>query len=162
MQSEPSSDDARFAALFHVHYQSLVGLARLLDPSSDAEDVVQAAFVRVYRRGRLQDPDKAVAYLRKTILNLIRSHWRHRAAESRHAWVLPREATAAIDVEQRLAVRSALASLPRRQREAVVLRYFADMTEADAAVVMGVSEGSVKAYTSRGLQSLGKLIGSLT
>ena len=56
-------------------------------------------------------------------------------------------------------MRDAIATLPRRQREAVVLRYYADLSEAMTAEAMGVSVGSVKAYTSRGLARIGELLG---
>lgn len=155
---DSSSDRARLAELFAADYQTLVGLARLLGDPAEAEDVVQSAFVGVCRRGRLRDPQLAGAYLRRSVVNGVRSRWRQRATGVRYGWVHPREQAPEADVLQRLVVRQALAGLPRRQREAVVLRYFADLSEKDTAQVMGVSVGSVKAYTSRGLACLGQLL----
>jgi RNA polymerase sigma-70 factor (sigma-E family) len=160
---DTASDRARLAALFASEYDALVRLARLLGNPADAEDVVQTAFVRVYRRGRLRDPDLAGAYLRQTVVNLIRSAWRRKQTARRHPESGAADAVLDPDIAARLDLRAAMADLPRRQREAVVLRYYADLTEAATAEAMGVSVGSVKAYTSRGLARLGELLtGSTT
>jgi RNA polymerase sigma-70 factor (sigma-E family) len=153
-----ASDRARLAALFVSDYDALVRLARLLGNPADAEDVVQTAFVRVYRRGRLRDPELAAAYLRQTVVNLTRSAWRRKQTAGRHPELQSLDVAADPDVVGRLVMRNAIAALPRRQREAVVLRYYADLTEVATAEVMGVSVGSVKAYTSRGLARLGELL----
>jgi RNA polymerase sigma-70 factor (sigma-E family) len=155
---DATSDRARLAALYVADYDKLVRLARLLGDPADAEDAVQSAFVRVYRRGRLRDPSLAGAYLRQTVVNLCRSAWRRKQTARRHAEPAGGEGIPEVDVAGRLAMREAVAALPRRQREAVVLRYYADLTEAAAAEAMGVSVGSVKAYTSRGLARLGELL----
>jgi RNA polymerase sigma-70 factor (sigma-E family) len=152
------SDRDRLAELFHADYASLVRLARLLGDPADAEDIVQTAFAKVYRRGRLRDPDLAGAYLRKTVVNLVRSAWRRQAVVRRYAATSRIEVGTDTDLAAVMAVREALSSLPRRQREAVVLRYFADLTEAATAELMGVSVGSVKAYTSRGLARLAEVL----
>jgi RNA polymerase sigma-70 factor (sigma-E family) len=155
---DATSDRDLLAALYVADYEKLVRLARLLGDPADAEDVVQSAFVRVYRRsGRLRDPDLAGAYLRQTVVNLVRSGWRRRQVARRHASPAA-DVTAEVDVAGQMAMRAALAALPRRQREAVVLRYYADLSEAQAADAMGVSVGSVKAYTSRGLARLGEIL----
>jgi RNA polymerase sigma-70 factor (sigma-E family) len=154
---DATSDRSRLAALYVSDYEKLVRLARLLGDPGDAEDVVQTAFIRVYRRGRLRDPDLAGAYLRQTVVNLCRSAWRRTQTARRHAEPVV-DSVEGVDVVTRMAMRSALSTLPRRQREAVVLRYYADLTEAAAAETMGVSVGSVKAYTSRGLARLGELL----
>ncbi|CAI7978719.1 MULTISPECIES: SigE family RNA polymerase sigma factor [Frankiaceae] len=158
--------DAALTALYSEHYRSLVRLAALLlDDIGLCEEVVQDAYIRVHGAwGRLQDRDKALAYLRQTVVNLARSTLRRRLVALKHApKPMPDAASAeegAYSLVERAAVVQALRELPRRQREAVVLRYYADMSEADAAAVMGCSVGSVKAYTSRGLAALsGKLEG---
>jgi RNA polymerase sigma-70 factor (sigma-E family) len=151
-------DRDRLAALFVAEYDALVRLARLLGDPADAEDVVQSAFVRVYRRGRLRDPGLAGAYLRQTVVNLTRSGWRRRSVARRHAPALVVKDSIDPDLAGALAIRAAIGSLPTRQREAVVLRYYADLSEADTAEVMGVAVGSVKGYTSRGLAKLGELM----
>lgn len=153
-----ASNQARLAELFTAEYGALVRLARLLGDPADAEDIVQTAFIRVYRRGRLRDPHLAGAYLRQTVVNLIRSSWRRRQTARRHADPRPALSVPETDVAGQMAMREAVAALPRRQREAVVLRYYADLTEAATADLMGVSVGSVKGYTSRGLARLGELL----
>jgi len=145
------------AALYAAHYGSLVRLAALLlDDTAGCEDVVQDAYVRVHGR-RMDDPDKALAYLRQTVVNLARSTLRRRLVARR---LTPRpERTdvedAAYATVERDALVQALRALPRREREAVVLRHVADLTEVQTANVMGCSVGSVKGYTSRGLARLG-------
>lgn len=149
---------ALFTALYAEHYGALVRLAALLlDDVTACEDVVQEAFVRVHG-ARLRDPDRALAYLRQTVVNLSRSALRRRLVALRH---LPRPAPdgapadeGAYAAVERAAVVRALRALPRRQREAVVLRFWADLSEAQAASALGVSVGSIKGYTSRGLAAL--------
>ncbi|HVF06026.1 MAG TPA: SigE family RNA polymerase sigma factor [Frankiaceae bacterium] len=154
-----SDADEALGALYAAHYRSLVRLAALLldDPQS-CEDVVQDAYLRVHRSWRrIGDQNKALAYLRQTVVNLSRSALRRRLVAQRHA---PRpdrsaQADAAYATVERDALVRALRTIPRREREAVVLRYYGDLTEAQAADVMGCSVGSVKGYTSRGLARLG-------
>jgi RNA polymerase sigma-70 factor (sigma-E family) len=154
------SDDDLLTTLYSVHYRSLLRLAALLlDDLAACEDVVQEAYIRVHgARARLRDQDKALAYLRQTVVNLSRSTLRRRVVAARHAASAEHDAYALVE---RDAVVVALKALPRRQREAVVLRYYADATEAQAAAVMGVSVGAVKSYTSRGLAGLGALLEDL-
>jgi RNA polymerase sigma-70 factor (sigma-E family) len=149
--------DQALTALYAAHYRSLIRLAALLlDDPGACEDVVQEAYVRVYRSwGRLDDHNKALAYLRQTVVNLARSALRRRLVSARLA---PRPSDHSPDpayatVERDALVR-ALRTLPRRQREALVLRYYGDLTEAQTAEVMGCGLGSVKAYASRGLATL--------
>jgi RNA polymerase sigma-70 factor (sigma-E family) len=161
------SDEDLITALYAQHYRSLIRLAALLlDEVAACEDVVQEAYIRVHNaRGRLRDQDKALAYLRQTVVNLSRSTLRRRIVAARHApRPMPDAASAEHDayaLVERDAVVAALRQLPRRQREAVVLRYYADATEAQAAAVLGVSVGAVKSYTSRGLAGLGVLLEDL-
>jgi len=149
------SDREEFFRVFHSQYGQLVRLARLLGAGEDAEDLVQTAFVNCFRRGRLLEAGTAGAYLNRTVVNLCRSRWRRRRVAANYPWLHPRETASATDVETQIVVRRALGQLPRRQREAIVLRYFADLTEADTAAAMRVSKGAVKSYTSRGLAQLG-------
>jgi RNA polymerase sigma-70 factor (sigma-E family) len=158
--SSPSGDEA-LATLYAQHYQSLLRLAALLlDDVAACEDVAQEAYIRVHAaQGRLRDPDKALAYLRQTVVNLSRSALRRRLVALRHApKPMPDAASAeheAYAAVERAEVVQALRGLQRRQREAIVLRYYADLSEAQTAESMGVSVGAVKAYTSRGLTALG-------
>jgi RNA polymerase sigma-70 factor (sigma-E family) len=149
------------AALYVVHYRSLVRLAALLlDEPAACEDVVQEAYVRLAasrRMERMRDPEASLAYLRSTVLNLARSAMRRRLTATKYAPLVhppDRVADAAIGAVERADVVVALRALPRRLREAVALRYYADLTEAQTADVMGVSVGAVKSYTSRGLERL--------
>src|ERR1700733_4377611 len=128
-----------------------------------AEDVVQEAFLGLYRRWpALKDPQRALAYARSSVLNGCRMV--HRANSRRGALTLPdpddvesAEETALLGEAAR-EVLAALQQLPARQREAVVLRYYLDMTEDQAAQTMRVSRGTVKSATSRGLAALGRLL----
>jgi RNA polymerase sigma-70 factor (sigma-E family) len=156
MTGTAAADEA-LTALYAGHYRSLLRLAALLlDDLPACEDVVQEAYVRVYRSwDRIDDYDKALAYLRQTVVNLARSTLRRRLVAARH---VPRPGSPAPDpayaaVERDALVR-ALRSLPRRQREALTLRYFADLTEAQTAAAMGCGVGTVKGYASRGLATL--------
>jgi RNA polymerase sigma-70 factor (sigma-E family) len=150
--------------LYTAHYRGLVRLAAYLtgDPDS-AEEVVQDAYVKVLGRwGGLRDVDKGAAYLRQAVVNLSRSRVRHRRVVERHDQA-PREdavsaESGALSQLRRDAVVHALASLPRRQREALVLRYYADLSEAQTAHAMGISAGAVKSHTSRGMAALRTLL----
>jgi RNA polymerase sigma-70 factor (sigma-E family) len=149
------------AALYVLHYRSLVRLAALLlDETAACEDVVQEAYVRLAasrRMERMRDQEAALGYLRTTVLNLARSAMRRRLVATKYAPMVhgaDRVDDGAIAAIERADVVVALRTLPRRQREAVALRYYADLTEAQAADVMGVSVGAVKSYTSRGLDRL--------
>ncbi|NUU24763.1 MAG: SigE family RNA polymerase sigma factor [Streptomycetaceae bacterium] len=145
---------------YRAHYGTLLRLAALLldDPHS-CEDVVQEAFVRVHvARHRLREPDKTLAYLRQTVVNLSRSTLRRRLMALRLMPRPPADEPAAEEgahgVLERDALVRVLRELPRRQREVIVLRYYADLTEVQVADLLGLSVGSVKAYGSRGLEAL--------
>lgn len=145
---------------YQTHYSSLLRLAALLlDDLGSCEDVVQEAFIRVHAaRSRVREPEKLLAYLRQTVVNLSRSTLRRRLIGLRLLpKPMPDAASAeegAYDVLERDALIQALRGLQRRQREVLVLRYYADMTEAQVAAALGVSVGSVKAYGSRGIEAL--------
>ena len=149
------------SALYVVHYRSLVRLAALLlDEPAACEDVVQEAYVRLAasrRMERMRDPEASLAYLRTSVLNLARSTLRRRMTSTKYAPIMHRPdriEDAALNAVERTDVVVAMRKLPRRMREAVALRYYADLTEAQTADVMGVSVGAVKSQTSRGLERL--------
>lgn len=152
------------AEAFAGQYPTLVRLAAmLLDDAHAAEDVVQDAYLRVAARPvRLRDPQKALAYLRQTVVNLSRNAIRRRALVRRHAATdLPDAASAeesAIESFERQAIVLALRRLPRRHRETLVLRYYLELSVDETARTLGISTGAVKAYTSRGFQQLRDLI----
>ncbi|MFH8608786.1 SigE family RNA polymerase sigma factor [Streptomyces sp. NPDC018029] len=145
---------------YRAHYRSLLGLAALLlDDTASCEDVVQEAFIRVHSaRKRVRDPEKTLAYLRQTVVNLSRSALRRRILGLKLlSKPMPDMASAeegAYDQLERDELIKAMRGLQRRQREVLVLRYFADMTEAQVAETLGISLGSVKAYGSRGIAAL--------
>ncbi|MFD5792348.1 SigE family RNA polymerase sigma factor [Streptomyces diastatochromogenes] len=145
---------------YRAHYRSLLGLAALLlDDTASCEDVVQEAFIRVHSaRKRVRDPEKTLAYLRQTVVNLSRSTLRRRILGLKLlSKPMPDMASAeegAYDSLERRDLIKAMKGLQRRQREVLVLRYFADMTEAQVAETLGISLGSVKAYGSRGIAAL--------
>jgi RNA polymerase sigma-70 factor (sigma-E family) len=143
--------------LYLVHYAPMVRLALLLTGDRQtAEDVVQDAFAALHLAwDRLRDP---AAALRAAVVNNSRSVLRHRAVAGRNQPEAPPDMPSAEHgamIQMQLsAVAAALGALPRRQREAVILRYYADLSEAETAAAMGVRPGSVKVHAHRGLAAL--------
>ncbi len=146
--------------LYADHYSQLVRLALLLvHDVQTAEDVVQDAFWAMHLAWRrLRDSEKALAYLRQSVVNRSRSVLRHRKVVDMHppkpAPDEPSAEHAVLVLLERSAVVSALRLLPERQREAIVLRYYADLSEADIARAMGISRGAVKSHTARAMAAL--------
>ena len=147
--------------LYTAHYLELVRLAAFLTGDRDnAEEVVQDAYVKVFGSWRnVREPE---AYLRTAVVNLSRSRLRRKQVVAKHRpEPLPDVASAessALVTAQREAVLHALQQLPRRQREAVVLRYYGDLSEAQTAAAMGCSAGAVKSHTSRAMAALRPLL----
>lgn len=146
--------------IYSTHYRSLVRLAVLLVRDvATAEEVVQDSFVAMHSAWRrLRDSDKALSYLRQSVVNRSRSVLRHRVVVDRNAPKpapdMPSAEQGALSLLERSAVISALRTLPLRQREALVLKYYADLSEAQIAATMGISQGAVKSHTARGMASL--------
>ncbi|CAN5779614.1 SigE family RNA polymerase sigma factor [soil metagenome] len=153
------ADDA-VERLYAQHWASLVRLGALLVRDREtAEDVTQDAFVSLHGRwDRLREHDKALAYLRRSVVNGCHSAGRRTAVAARHQPdPLPDVTSAevsALATERRSEVLAALATLPRRQREVLVLRHWLDLSEAEIATTLRISRGSVKSHSSRGLKSL--------
>lgn len=153
-------DDHLVADLHRAHYRDLVRLAGLLLHDRGAsEEVVQDAFVQLQLRWRtLRDPERAAAWLRSAVLNGARSRIRHLDVRRRHQPTPGRDHESAEDAalagESRDELVAALRTLPARQREAVVLRYYLDLSEAQMAAAMGISTGSVKTHLHRGVAAL--------
>ena len=159
-RSEGWSADEAVTSLYSGHYASLVRLATmLLRDQGRAEDVVQDAYVSLHGRwGRLRDPDKALAYLRTSVINGARSSLRRRSVAARHQPASPGPVASAetvvLESEQRRELLAAIDGLPDRQREVLLLRYFLDLSEADIAQTLRISRGAVKTHSSRGIAAL--------
>ncbi|WP_406047724.1 RNA polymerase sigma factor [Kribbella sp. NBC_00889] len=152
--------DALVVALFQAEAARLVQLARwFVDDRTAAEDLVQEAFLRLARNHhRINDQDRAAAYLRSIVINLARDHNRRGLVSLRHRLPAdPDDRSAedhAAEDESRREVIDALRALPRRQRDCVVLRYYLELSVADIAETLGLSPNSVKTHLQRGLRSL--------
>jgi RNA polymerase sigma-70 factor (sigma-E family) len=148
------------AELYTAQYRPLVRLAALLvRDMATAEEIVQDAFVAMHSNWRrLRERDKASAYLRQCVVNRSRSVLRHRMVTERHMLQPPPEMPSAeqgaMTLLERSAVVAALHGLPARQREALVLRYYAGLPEAEIASVMGISQGAVKSHVFRAMSAL--------
>lgn len=152
-----------FADVFAAHHAEALRLAYLLTGDRHrAEDVVSDAFVKVYRRWRRGGIDQPRAYIRRAVVNEANSRFRRLAVERREAEKRSgdQRGTRAADeqVVDEALLFAALQMLPQRQRTAVVLRYYNDLSEADTAALMGVSVGTVKSTVSRGLNRLRAIV----
>ena len=157
---EEWSADRAVIELYSEHYRALVRLAALLvRDTPTAEEVVQDSFVAMHGGWqRLRDAEKALAYLRQAVVNRSRSVLRHRTVVDKNLQKAPPDMPSAehgaLVLLERHAVVAALRDLPDRQREAIVLRYYADLSEAEIAAAMGISRGAVKSHTARGMTAL--------
>ena len=154
------SADRAVVELYSEHYRSLVRLAALLVPDTPtAEEVVQDAFVAMHGGWqRLGNADKGLAYLRRAVVNRSLSVSRHRAVVGPGLQKAPPDRPGAghdalVPLEQHSVV-AALRELPERQREAIVLRYSAGLSEEEIAAAMGISRGAVSSHTARGMSAL--------
>ena len=152
--------DASLGALHREHYRALVKLASILvDDRGACEEIVQDAFVSVFRSmHRVQAAEKLPAYLRSAVLNGARSHLRKRQVRGRlrvveSSAVASAETTALVADDQRV-VLDALRSLPDRQRDVLVLRYYLDLSESEIAETLQIAPGIVKTHARRGRDAL--------
>jgi RNA polymerase sigma-70 factor (sigma-E family) len=156
----PATADEALTELYTAHYRKLVRIAAmLLDDTGLSEEVVQDAYVRMHAAWRrIREPAAAEAYLRTAVVNLARSRMRRRLVAQKHAPKpmpdAPSAEHGALESLERDRVIAALHSLPRRQRECLVLRYYADLSEAQIAQTMGISPGAVKSHASRGMAAM--------
>ncbi len=159
--TDTAPDDAgELGVAFMTHGRRWLAVARALtgdDPS--AEDLLQTVLVATLaRRGTLRDPEATDAYVRRGLRNQHISAWRQRRRRSE--WLVAEVpepdpvATDTTSLPQRDELWTLVKGLPTAQRTAVALRFYADMTEAQAARLLGCSIGAVKSNTSRGLQRL--------
>ncbi|HKS47179.1 MAG TPA: sigma-70 family RNA polymerase sigma factor [Amycolatopsis sp.] len=146
------------ARLFNLHYTPMLRLSALLG-ADDPENIVAEAYYQLYRKWRkLRTADAAEPYLRSVVCNLTRMRVRHLQVARRYAEpptdaVASAESFALLHDDQR-ALLAALHKLPARQREALVLRYWMGLREKEIAEAMGISVGSVKTHTARGIAAL--------
>jgi RNA polymerase sigma-70 factor (sigma-E family) len=149
-------------SLYQEHALSLARLALLMLGDADAaQDVVQDAFLGLFRRwDKLASADAAPAYLRSSVLNGCRTALKKRSRPAPSDVWRPLESAEAtlMHTEEQRAVLAAIRRLPARQREALVLRYYLEMTEDQAARAMGVSHGTVKSATSRAVAAVGRML----
>jgi RNA polymerase sigma-70 factor (sigma-E family) len=161
-----ASDDA-LSDLYAAHWVALVRLAYLLvRDQGRAEEVVQDAFIAAYPRlAGLRASGTALAYLRRAVVNRCRSDFRHRKVQERYLAAVrePSPDDSAENVVLRrgadLAMLQVLQRLPQRQREVLVLRYYADLSEQQIADTLEISTGSVKAHAHRALAALRREFG---
>jgi RNA polymerase sigma-70 factor (sigma-E family) len=158
-------DEGSFAAVFNAHHRPAVRLAYLLVSDPDqAEDVVSEAFAKVYVRWKRGEVRDVGAYVRRAVANEANSRLRRRYLERRVAGERSGDDRGVRLVDEDAADRDAvwrgIEGLPPKQRAAVVLRYYEDLSEAETADVLGCSIGTVKSNTSRGLAKLQTLLGA--
>ena len=157
---EPAPDPTgwdRLEAVYRVEHAPMVRLAHLLvGDRTVAEELVQDAFLRLH--AHLDAVDEAGAYLRTTVVNLCRGHGRHRATARRHAPALasPRTTPGPGLPTELGEVWQALDRIPRRRRDALVLRYYADLSTDDVARLLGARPATARSLIRRGLASLEK------
>ncbi len=157
-EAESAADQA-VTALYATHYRPLVRLATLLVGDADtAAEVAEDAFVAMHGAWRwLRDRDKALSYLRQSVVKGSRSALRHAAVADpktpERAVAMPGAGQEAITRERSMVI-SALRALPPRQREAVVLRFYLDLSEEQAASAMGIGPGAVRNHTARAMAAL--------
>ena len=159
--SSSVEDSRSFERFFASERAGAQRLAARLGPAASAEDVTAEAFARLYRHW--DDVEEPLRYLRRSVRSLVVDELRRSDVARRHLHrvVDPEEGPerpleeAVVDADQ---LAAALLRLAPRQREAVVLRYGLDLSEADVARRMGVSAGTVKSSASRALSSLRELV----
>ena len=148
------------AGLYHEHYRRLVRLAWLLTRDQGrAEELVQDAFVDLHQRWpRLTDRENAAGYLRVSVVNRSRSALRHQKVVHAHQpdrmLDIPSAESGALERLQQQQIMALVNGLPSRQREVLILRYYGQLSEAEIAQALGISPGSVKSHSSRGLRAL--------
>lgn len=147
----------RLGEWFEAEYEPLLRFAYFLcGDRAAAEDLVQDAFVRIYRAGARVEEHGFPAYARRTLVNLRRSAWRRGQIERRALATAGPSDRAVPDADPvvRDEVWGAILSLSRRQRACIALRYYEDLSEQHVAEVLGMSTGAVKKHTSRAMERL--------
>ncbi len=151
--------------LYQAHAVALVRTAKLLlHDQPSAEDVVQDAFIGLYRAlPRLRDHDQVLPYLRAAVINgsrsVLRSRRRALLRRVQHEPPASSAESAALAGEDRRAVLAAVTRLPPRAREVLVLRYYLDLPDQEIAAALGISRGTVSSTASRGLAAVARELG---
>jgi RNA polymerase sigma-70 factor (sigma-E family) len=159
--SEADGRDALIAALYHRHHAELVRLAvGMTGDIGVAEEITQEAFARLLSRWRtLRDQQSAPAYLRRVVINEARARWRlRRQRESRAVLTAERLEVGDVDVVEHQAMLDALSQLSAGKRACLLLRFYADLSEAETAAMLGVTVGTVKSQTAKGLRQMQRLL----
>jgi RNA polymerase sigma-70 factor, ECF subfamily len=156
----------RVEELYATHAQGAVRLAYLLVGDLEiAKDIAQEAFLRAFGRfADMRKPHSFPTYLRATIVNLTRKHFQRRGLERLYLDRLrtrPAERVAPPNIEQREVVMQALLQVPERQRAALVLHYYEDLSEYQVADLMGVSEQAARSLVARGRKALREQLGGM-
>jgi RNA polymerase sigma-70 factor (sigma-E family) len=154
---------AEFHRFFEEHHRELARLAYLLSGDADAADDLAAdALAAAWRRwDRVRSADQPIAYVRKIVINLAGSRVRRLIRERKKLSIvkaMAQERTEAPDVPTTIDVRAALQRLPARKRACVVLRHAFDLSEQETARLLGISVGTVKSQTSKGVAELEKVL----
>ena len=137
-----------FEALYAEEVDAMARLAFLMVGSNEqAEELVHDAFARLYERW--DKVDNPGGYLRTCVVNGCKDRLRRRSTERRHPPTTPGPSEDEVDH-----LADVLATLPVKQRAAVVLRYYEDRSDADIADLLGVRPGTVKSLLHRGLARL--------
>jgi RNA polymerase sigma-70 factor, ECF subfamily len=154
-------DEIAIREFLHTGYPRLVAAVALACGSRPAaEDAVQEALLRAWERSEKGEEIRSLnAWVTTVSLNLARSGLRRVMAERRARSRLSRDVVPAATSSDRVDIERALAALPRRQREAVVLRYYLQMDTREAAEALGVHEGTVKSTLSRARSALAGALG---
>jgi RNA polymerase sigma-70 factor (ECF subfamily) len=158
-----SAEGSRLSELYQRHVGRMVGLARLLTGDQfAAEDIAHDAFIRAASRlGAMRDPERFEAYALRAVVNLCRSRGRHHSVE--RAWLRrarPAEDARPPATEERDAVWAAVLALPQRQREAVVLRFYEDLSEERVAQLLACSQKAVNGLIDRAKPALRAALGT--
>lgn len=157
IEATRAGGQTKLADLYCSHAPGAIRLAFLMTGDQHAaEDVVQDAFVRLFGRFRdLRDPHAFETYLRRTVVNLSRDRFRRmRLERDRAAGAGGSESENGTRIEDRDVIRRALRSLPQRQRAALVLRFFVDLSERQTADVLDCSVPAVKSLVARATSSI--------
>ncbi len=159
-----AQDEVEFARWAGAALPALLRFGHVLTGSpSTAEDLVQTALVKTWSVVSHRSSGPAIedlsAYVRRVMVNSYASWWRRSSGKESTLTVVAsvvEDPSGASD--ERDAIVRALATLPAKQRAVIVLRFYADLSEADIAAVMGISRGTVKSHASRAIAHLERVL----